>query len=146
VFGLLRRKGAILRLEGAVVLLLSVGAYGQTRQPWWWALPIILLPDLLLTRRIRDTKVGGWIYDGLHTYPLPVIFITISIIIDYRFIEPYTGIALLWFSHIGFDRLLGRGLKYDGAIVDDLYAKARMLLGHDDQSEVPHSDMYGNER
>ncbi|MEN9692957.1 MAG: hypothetical protein RLZZ330_601 [Actinomycetota bacterium] len=122
-----RRKGAILRLEGFVLLLAATTSFVKTGQPLWWAAVIILLPDFLLTKRVKESKIGGRIYDITHTYPLPSFVMFIAVISDYEFVMPLTAITLLWFSHIGFDRLIGRGEKYDGAFVDKQLAMAEVL-------------------
>lgn len=124
-----RRKGWILRLEGIVLLLATTAAFTKTGQPLWWAGVVILLPDFVLPKRVRDTRIGGLVYDVTHTYPLPSIVMFIAVVTDYEFVLPITAIALLWFAHIGFDRLIGRGEKYDGAFVDKQLAMAEALKG-----------------
>ena len=123
------RKGWILRLEGLVLVLAAFAAFTKTGQPLWWSAVVILLPDFLFPKKVRDTKIGGYIYDALHTYPLPSLVMFIAVVTDYEFVFPLTALTLLWFAHIGLDRLIGRGEKYDGAFVDRQLAMAEALKG-----------------
>ena len=131
----LRRPGAILRLEGIVVFAASTAAYSQTIAPLWLAIPVLVLPDLILTKRVQNHRLGSWIFDVLHTYPAPSLLITFAVIRDFQFQSYLAAIPLLWFMHIGFDRMLGRGARYDGAVVDDLYARAAVLLASPEMAD-----------
>ena len=139
---ILRRPGAILRLEGAVLLVCTLSAYTSANRPLYWIPIAVLLPDVIFVKRIRDTKVGNYIYDALHTYPLPSLMIFISVVTDFLLQKPWTGVAILWFMHIGFDRLIGRGKKYDGAFIDEQYELARALMG---QSARIHAQKLGSD-
>ncbi|MEN9711037.1 MAG: hypothetical protein RL441_1029 [Actinomycetota bacterium] len=131
----LRRKGVLLRLEGFILLTVSFGAYYQLFDNLLFILPVLVLPDLLMPKRFREHRLGSWIFDILHTYPAPALLITAAVIIDYQFNSTLAAIPLLWFMHIGFDRLLGRGARYDGAVVDDLYARAAILMASPEMAE-----------
>lgn len=124
-----RRKLPILRLEGVVLLAVSLGAFAQFEISYLWALAIVLLPDLLFAKKFRENIWVERVYDLLHTYPLPSIFMFVAVVTDYRFERAATGFIFLWFAHIGFDRLIGRGAKYDGVFVNRQLALARQLMG-----------------
>ena len=54
-------------------------------------------------------QLGSGLYNVVHTYTFPLALAAVSLI------ESKTGLlsfALIWISHIGFDRALGYGLKY----------------------------------
>jgi len=52
---------------------------------------------------------GARIYNAFHTYLLPGLLALGALLLPARGLLP---IALIWFNHIGVDRLLGFGLKY----------------------------------
>jgi hypothetical protein len=126
---ILRRPGAILRLEGGVLLVATLSAYTAANRPVFWIPIAVLLPDLVFLGKVRATKIGGIVYDVLHTYPLPSALMFYCVVTDFTLHKPFTGAVILWFMHIGFDRLLGRGRKYDGAFIDEQQALARALMG-----------------
>ena len=132
---ILRRPGVVLRIEGTVVFFTSAAAYTQTIAPLWIALPVLVLPDLILNKRVRDHRLGSWVFDLLHTYPAPSLLITFAVIRDFEFQSYLAAVPLLWFMHIGFDRMLGRGARYDGAVVDDLYARAAVLMASPEMAD-----------
>ena len=47
------------------------------------------------------------LYNIAHTYVAPAVLVAVT-----SLGEPQVGLALIWVAHIGFDRLLGYGLKY----------------------------------
>jgi Domain of unknown function (DUF4260) len=54
-------------------------------------------------------QLGSGLYNFVHTYTFPLALAAVSLI------ENKIGLlsfALIWISHIGFDRALGYGLKY----------------------------------
>ena len=133
----------IFKIEGILVLSIGLGIFAQTENPLWWAPIGVLIPDLLLPKKFLDTRFGGWFYDATHTYPLPGIIATYLIITDPTYHSVAAGIVMLWWAHIGLDRLMGRGARYDGAFVDRQHALARSLLGYDEDDENPVEDNGG---
>ena len=124
-----KRKLPILRIEGIALVLFSFAAYSQFNLSYIWAVAAVLLPDLLFPKKFRENRKVEIVYDLLHTYPLPCIAMFLSVVTDFRFEHASTAYIFLWFTHIGFDRLIGRGAKYDGVFVDRQLALARQLLG-----------------
>lgn len=122
------RSARFLRIEGLLLLPLSLGIFAQTERPWWWAVAVLLLPDFVLTKRVHEHRVGQWVYDAFHTYFLPSVATVIAVVTDSGFQTRLAAISMLWFAHIALDRLLGRGACYAGRVVDDLYARAGELM------------------
>ncbi len=52
---------------------------------------------------------GARIYNAIHSYVTPATLAVTSILLGSPVLLPF---ALIWFNHIGVDRLLGYGLKY----------------------------------
>ena len=56
-----------------------------------------------------NTKVGTITYNAVHTYVGPLV------LAGYSFASnrpAMVSLSLIWIAHIGFDRMLGFGLKY----------------------------------
>jgi hypothetical protein len=99
-----------LRLEGGTLLLGSLLAYATTRQAWWLVPLTLLVPDLLMVGYLGGTRVGALLYNVVHATPLPAALIWFG----WWHHEPLAAaLGLVWLAHIGMDRALGYGLKYD---------------------------------
>ena len=71
---------------------------------------LLLFPDLLMVGYAASSRVGAWSYDLAHSYPLPALLGAVATAAA----EPlWQGVALIWFAHIGMDRAVGYGLKYE---------------------------------
>jgi hypothetical protein len=59
---------------------------------------------------LAGPRAGAFAYNAMHTYMLPL---TLSFI-GFGLALPLTlSISMIWMAHIGIDRALGFGLKYD---------------------------------
>ncbi len=58
------------------------------------------------------TKIGAIAYNVSHTYVSVALAGVIGFMLHW---PPTLPLCLVWFAHIGFDRGLGYGLKYDTA-------------------------------
>jgi hypothetical protein len=75
----------------------------------------LLAPDLGMLGYLGGSRVGAAVYDLFHTYVPPAVLGIVGVVAE----SPLTySIALIWFAHIGMDRLLGYGLKYPTAFRD----------------------------
>jgi Domain of unknown function (DUF4260) len=98
-----------LRLEGAVLLGVSLFLYARYGQAWGLFALLLLAPDVGMLGYLADTRIGAMTYNLFHTYLGPGVLLVVGIAAD----SPATySIAFIWFAHIGFDRVLGYGLKY----------------------------------
>ena len=100
--------GALLRGEGAVVLLLTVGAYQSLGGNWWLFAALFFVPDIFMLGYLRNKQIGAAVYNASHTYLAPAGLALIGTVLGTSMLLP---IALIWAAHIGFDRMLGYGLK-----------------------------------
>jgi hypothetical protein len=99
----------ILHLEGAAILILCVFFYHQLHASWFLFAILFLAPDLFLLGYLANVRIGSAVYNFAHTYITPGILAAIAYLAARPQLFP---IALIWTAHIGFDRLLGFGLKY----------------------------------
>jgi Domain of unknown function (DUF4260) len=70
---------------------------------------LFLAPDLSFIAYLSDAKTGAIVYNAAHSYMAPVALLTTGFAVG----EPLTlSLAMIWLAHIGIDRALGYGLKY----------------------------------
>lgn len=98
----------LLRAEGAAVLLASLAAYARLDGGWGLFALLFLAPDLTLLGYAFGARAGAAIYNAGHSYVLPALLAGAGLL----FAMPAAlAVALIWSAHIGFDRMLGYGLK-----------------------------------
>ncbi len=103
---------AILRLEGAAVLAAALAAYSRFGADWVLFAALFLVPDLSMLGYFAGRRVGAVSYNLAHSYVLPIaLAATCAALSRHDLLAP----ALIWIAHIGFDRMLGYGLKYGAA-------------------------------
>lgn len=99
----------LLRLEGAAVLCAASAAYAQSGGGWGLFALLFFAPDVSMLGYLLGPKVGSVLYNSAHFYALPLILGGVGVVAA----QPaLVGPALIWIAHIGFDRLMGYGLKY----------------------------------
>jgi hypothetical protein len=102
----------ILQLEAAGVLAAAVMAYAWNGGGWLMFVLLFLVPDISMLGYLSGPRLGAAIYNLAHTYMLPAALAVYGL---YQSQPLALDIALIWIAHIGFDRLLGFGLKYQKA-------------------------------
>ncbi len=107
--------GALLRVEGGVLLATGALFYWVNGGSWVLFALLILAPDISMLGYLFGTKVGAATYNLAHTYALPAGLAVFGVIAG----SPLAvSVALVWFAHIGMDRLAGYGLKYTSGFRD----------------------------
>jgi hypothetical protein len=105
----------LLRAEGLTVLVLAVFLYWHGSYSWLLFALLCLVPDLSMLGYLVNARIGALCYNAVHTYVGPVALGLIGLAAN---IWLCVAIALIWAAHIGFDRVLGYGLKYPTAFTD----------------------------
>ena len=99
----------LLRLEGLTLFAGTTLLYAFWGGPWWLYGVLFLAPDLSFLAYLAGPRIGALIYNTAHSYIVPMIMLTVG----FGFAPPIVlSIALIWLAHIGIDRALGYGLKY----------------------------------
>jgi len=112
---LLARPAVMLRAEGAAMLAGSVLLYWANGGSWWLFALLLLAPDASMVGYLAGPRVGAALYNAFHSYPLPAALGIFGLLA----VSPFTvAVALVWFAHIGMDRLVGYGLKYPTGFKD----------------------------
>lgn len=113
--GILTRPVALQRVEGGVLLVLSLLIYWKLAGPWLLYIVLILAPDLFMLGYLRGPRLGAALYNLGHTWLLPGAVAAVGIIGGISFA---VDVALIWFGHIGLDRMMGYGLKLQTSFQD----------------------------
>ncbi|MFQ5551289.1 MAG: DUF4260 domain-containing protein [Gemmatimonadales bacterium] len=104
-----------LRLEGGVVLVASVIIYREIDAGWLLFVLLFLVPDVSFAGYLGGNRIGALVYNLVHTYLWPVLLLLVGFFSSNLTL---TAISFIWVAHIGFDRMLGFGLKYETAFAD----------------------------
>jgi hypothetical protein len=105
----------LLQIEGAAVLLAACILYQQSHGSWLWFGLLFFTPDFSMLGYVASKKVGAAFYNLAHTYTAPLLLLLVFWL-GGRTSDAW--LALVWLAHIGFDRLIGYGLKYETAFKD----------------------------
>jgi hypothetical protein len=99
----------LLRLEGLALFLGMTLLYGVWDGSWWVYAILFLAPDLSFLGYLAGPRFGAMVYNAAHSYLAPMTMMTFGFAAS----SPLElSIAMIWLAHIGFDRMLGYGLKY----------------------------------
>src|ERR1700754_4524403 len=109
------RPRRILRAEGFALFALCIFVYSKLGISWWLFGALILAPDLSAAGYLRGPRFGAQLYNAFHATVLPIILGICGYVLEWQL-----GIALgtIWLAHIGMDRMLGFGLKYESGFGD----------------------------
>ena len=100
----------LLRLEGLALFIGMTLLYGIWDGSWWVYVILFLVPDISFAAYLAGPKFGALVYNAVHSYLGPMALMTTGFASG----EPLTlSIAMIWLAHIGIDRALGFGLKYE---------------------------------
>jgi|SRR5690606_27459727 hypothetical protein len=95
------------RVESLAIAALAVATYAWLGQSWLLFALLFLAPDLSMLGYLHSQRLGALIYNLGHNYAAPIILALFAPVIG-----PLAyGLAAIWIAHIGFDRMLGFGLK-----------------------------------
>ncbi|MGB1285381.1 MAG: DUF4260 domain-containing protein [Aggregatilineales bacterium] len=100
----------LLHLEGAAVLLTALVLYSQHSGDWLVFALLLFVPDVSMVGYLMNKKMGAMLYNGVHTYPVPLVIIGTGLALTQPMIM---SVGLILLAHIGIDRMVGYGLKYE---------------------------------
>ncbi len=111
-----RENGAVtgavrftMQTEGLAVGAAAILIYFRAGFSWQEFALLILVPDLSMLGYLAGPRVGAFCYNAAHSYVGPALLAAVGMATGNLLAMP---IALIWVAHIGFDRMLGFGLKY----------------------------------
>jgi hypothetical protein len=101
------------RMEGLLIFIVSLIVFSAAEGNWVWFLFWLILPDISILGYLKGPRAGALCYNIAHSIILPA-FLTLIAILDRGGMGAYgILIASVWAAHIGLDRALGFGLKFD---------------------------------
>jgi hypothetical protein len=101
----------LLRLEGLGLFVLALLLYGSSHLSWFAFALLFLVPDLSFLGYLAGPRAGAIAYNIAHDTFIPIMLVVGGYFLAANYIVLAT--ALIWLAHIGFDRALGYGLKYE---------------------------------
>lgn len=99
----------LLRLEGAAFFLGAIALFASQGGSGVMFVLLLLAPDLGMIGYFANPRLGSYTYNAVHFYGMPVILAALALAGQWPL---GVQLALIWFAHIGMDRVLGFGLKY----------------------------------
>jgi hypothetical protein len=105
----------VLRAEGLALFAVATGGFALTGLSWWLYAALFLVPDLSMAAYAIGPRAGARAYNALHSTILPAILVGVGAALDSPLL---LGISAVWAAHVGFDRVLGYGLKYETGFKD----------------------------
>ncbi|MED0965812.1 DUF4260 domain-containing protein [Bacillus paramycoides] len=100
----------IIHLEGLIVLLAAIYIYALCGFSWLLLIVLLFAPDLAMIAYAINSRIGAQIYNLFHTYIISILLVLIGV---YFKLDTILMVGLIWTAHIGMDRMLGYGLKYE---------------------------------
>jgi hypothetical protein len=76
---------------------------------------LFLVPDLSFAAYLAGPRTGAYAYNALHTTLGPLALAATGVLSGGNF---FLFLAAVWLAHIGFDRILGYGLKHTTSFGD----------------------------
>lgn len=99
----------MLHAEGGAILITAILLYAKLGANGWIFALLFFSFDLFMVGYARNPQLGSLIYNIGHTEIMPLGVGVIGLLLNN---ETIIAFALIWFGHIGLDRLMGYGLKY----------------------------------
>jgi hypothetical protein len=100
----------LLRLEGAAMFVLALVLYPKVSDSWLLFAALFLAPDLGMLGYLAGARIGAIAYNVAHVELLPIALAIAGLLYPAVLL---IALALIWLAHIGIDRALGYGLKYE---------------------------------
>ena len=99
----------LVRLESAAILALALYLYAEFGESWILFAVLFLIPDLTIPVYFVNKQAGSVAYNLVHFYAWPALLVGIAVADNSGLL---LSLGLIWFAHIGADRMLALGLKY----------------------------------
>jgi hypothetical protein len=103
-----------LRVEGAALLMAGTACYAAFGASWTTFALLFFAPDISFAGYLGGPRIGALVYNVAHSLAIPLLLAGIGVFTHAAFLP----LIAVWIAHIGFDRMLGYGLKYATAFGD----------------------------
>ena len=105
----------LIRIEGLVIFALGIYFYFSNGYNWTLFLLLLLIPDVSMIGYAVNQRVGAYLYNSTHTFAVPLLLLLAGQMFSLAWL---TMISFIWIAHIGMDRMMGYGLKYESGFKD----------------------------
>ena len=105
----------LLRAEGLALLAVAAAAYAHAGFSWALFAALFLAPDLSFLAYLLGPRLGAAAYNLVHSTIGPLALGGVGLALGAPLAQ---AIALIVLAHIGFDRMLGYGLKYSAGFTE----------------------------
>lgn len=102
----------LLKLEETLLFVLALWLFSQLEISMWWALLMLLAPDIGMLGYLVNTTVGAYSYNLLHHKGIAIATYLLGTIAALPVLQI---IGLILFGHSSLDRVFGYGLKHTDA-------------------------------
>lgn len=106
--GLLTNPILLQRLEGLALFGGGLYAWFVLGGAWWLFALLLLTPDISMLGYLSNARTGAALYNLIHSYPLAALSLALGLWLAIPALS-FAGVLVL--AHIGWDRMLGYGLK-----------------------------------
>jgi len=112
---MLTQSIALRRVEAFVVFLLGLWLYHQSGYSWLAFALLFFLPDAGAIGYFKSHKLGSVLYNLTHWLIWPLALGAYGIAADHDIARL---VAIIWITHVCFDRMLGWGFKTGGSFYE----------------------------
>jgi Domain of unknown function (DUF4260) len=113
------RMKRLLQAEGLALFVASLVAFSTLNASWWMYALLFFVPDLSFAAYLVGARAGALVYNVLHSTIGPILLAGIAWWLDFDILgQVLVATAVIWIGHIGFDRMMGYGLKYSSGFKD----------------------------
>ncbi|MGD2057600.1 MAG: DUF4260 domain-containing protein [Anaerolineales bacterium] len=102
----------LIKFEEAALFALAIWLFSQLDVSLWWALLMLLAPDIGMLGYLFNTQVGAISYNLLHHKGIAIGLYLLGILVMSPILQM---IGLIMFGHSSLDRVFGYGLKFKDA-------------------------------
>jgi hypothetical protein len=110
-----RAVDVILRIESLAIFVTGVLLYLQLNGNGLWLLPLLLAPDISMIGYLGGPRLGAITYNLAHNLATALAVLAIG---WFAAIAPLALAGAILIAHVGMDRTLGYGLKYQDSFHD----------------------------
>jgi len=106
---------ALRRIEALAVFILGLTAYYHSGYSWLTFALLFFLPDAGAIGYFKSHKLGSAMYNLTHWLIWPLVLGTYGFFADHHTAKM---VAIIWITHVCFDRMLGWGFKTGGSFYE----------------------------
>jgi Domain of unknown function (DUF4260) len=113
------RMKRLLQAEGLALFAASLVIFSTLSVSWWMYVALFFVPDIAFLGYLAGPRVGAVAYNVLHATIGPILLGAVAWWLGFDLLgQVLAATATIWIGHVGFDRMLGYGLKYASGFKD----------------------------